>query len=297
MNKQKLQEKDEERKRKIERQIPDLEQQLESLSSQIPQLKQQLDFLPLNFFLKQGKLLVLMDGLDEVPTNEFRSNVQNQLRQVSRDYPQNRFILTCRTQIMESIPDNFTSVEIAEFSPKQVEKFVQNWFKASGESETEAIEQWEKMSSAIANKPDLNELTVTPVLLSLICLVLQDEREIPADRAWLYKKGTKLLLNRWNDEKQIGDWEVGTRNYRELSIEDKESLLIEIAACKFENLKNFVLFEQEELADQITQNHRVIAAKSSRSSAQNIEQVSTILYIFGCLKSYSNRIGTIWQHD
>ena len=52
-----------------------------------------------------------------------------------------------------------------------------------------------------------------------------------------------------------------------------------------------------EFIEEVTIADRVIAAKSSRSSAQNIEQVSTILYIFGCLKSYSNRIGTIWQHD
>ena len=224
--------------------------------------------MPLQCFLEQGKLLVLMDGLDEVPTNELRRNVQDQLRQVSKDYPKNRFILTCRTQIMEAIPDGFTSVEVADFSPEQVEQFVQNWFKArfkarfkaSGESEAKAKEKseakakekWEKFNSALANKPDLKELTMTPVLLILMCLVLQDEGDMPTKRSWLYKKGIKLLLSRWNDEKQIDDWEVGTETYRKLDVEDKEALLIEIAARKFENPENFVLFKQDELADQIT---------------------------------------------
>ena len=196
-----------------------------------------------------------MDGLDEVSTNIIRDKVQEQLRQVSGEYRNNRFILTCRTQIMGSMPVGFTSVEVADFNQKQVEQFVQNWFKASGQSGARAKEQWETISGAIANKPDLKELAVTPVLLSLMCLVLQDEGEIPSDRAWLYKKGIKLLLSRWNDGKQIDGLEVGTETYRELSIEDKEALLIEIAARKFENPKNFVLFEQEELADQIT--HRL----------------------------------------
>lgn len=42
---------------------------------------------------------------------------------------------------------------------------------------------------------------------------------------------------------------MGTKTYRKLSIEQKEALLIEIAARKFENPKNFVLFEQEEITD------------------------------------------------
>ena len=118
--------------------------------------------------------------------------------------------MTCRTQIIGSIPVGFTSVEVADFSSEQVEKFVENWFKAIGKSETKTKEHWEKINSAVANKLDLKELTVTPVLLSLICLVLQDKGEIPSDRTWLYKKGVKLLLSRWNDKKQIDGWEVGT---------------------------------------------------------------------------------------
>jgi predicted NACHT family NTPase len=94
---------------------------------------------------------------------------------------------------------------------------------------------------------------LTPVLLSLTCLVLQDEGEIPSDRNWLYQKGIKLMLNRWNEEKQIDGWELGNETYRRLSIEQKENLLMTIAAHKFENPENFVLFEQDEIADQITQ--------------------------------------------
>ncbi|MBE7383573.1 MAG: NACHT domain-containing protein [Leptolyngbya sp. SIO1E4] len=205
--------------------------------------------------LKRGCFLILMDGLDEVPTHELRHKVQEQLRQVSEKYSKNQFILTCRTQVLGTVPVGFTSVEVADFSPNQVEQFVKNWFEASGQSGVKAKQQWEKMNVAVASKPDLKELTVTPVLLSLMCLVLQDEGEIPSDRAWLYKRGVKLLLSRWNDEKQIDAWEVGTKTYRELDVEDKEALLIEIAARKFGDLKNdnFVLFKQEELASQITQ--------------------------------------------
>jgi predicted NACHT family NTPase len=83
---------------------------------QIQELQRRLEALPLQNLLNHGKLLVLMDGLDEVPTKELRRTVQTQLRQIAENYPNNRLILTCRTQIIEFIPVGFTSVEVADFS-------------------------------------------------------------------------------------------------------------------------------------------------------------------------------------
>ncbi|MGK7891517.1 MAG: NACHT domain-containing NTPase [Leptolyngbyaceae cyanobacterium] len=205
--------------------------------------------------LKLGRLLMLIDVFDEVPTHKLRRNVQNQVKEVSRRYSQyseNRIILTCRTQTIGSIPSGFTSVEVADFRLQQARKFVLNWFMASGKNETEAIDEWIKVECIIIDQPSFKELIATPVLLGLICLVLQDQGEIPRNRRWLYKKGVELLLSRWNDEKDIGDWEVGTEGYRQLSLEDKEALLIEIAARKFDNPQNFVLFEQDELVSQVS---------------------------------------------
>ncbi len=229
------------------------EEEIAALNQEITALKQQLESLPLQVLLKQGKLLVLMDGLDEVPTSELRREVQDQLRQVAENYPNNRLILTCRTQIMTSIPVGFTSVEVADFKPEQVKQFVKNWFKAGGKSDAETEQQWEIFDNAVGRNPGLKELTVTPVLLSLMCLVLQDEGEIHSQLTWLYQKGIKLLLRKWNDAKAITGWAVGSETYRLLTVERKEALLTEIAARKFENPKSFVLFEQEEIATYITE--------------------------------------------
>lgn len=203
--------------------------------------------------LEQGRLLILMDGLDEVPTNSFRRNVQEQLRSLAqeRKHSGNRFILTCRTQIIEVIPQGFTSVEVAEFKDEQVENFVRNWFCASGQTEAGVEQQWQAFSDSTKHNSALKELTVTPVLLSLMCWVFQDSGELPSQATLLYRKGIRLLLEKWNDRKEIPEWEIGKEVYRELSIDQKEALLTEIAAQKFENSGNFVLFEEKDLAKQI----------------------------------------------
>lgn len=246
--------------RALKRQIEQIEQSLPKSSegkqqkdNEIKVFQEQLEALALQILLKEGKLLVLMDGLDEIPTNELRRNVQSQLQQIVEEYKDNRWILTCRTQIIESLPVGFTSVEVADFSPKQVQQFVQNWFQASGHSNVEATQQWERFNNAVSKNSALKELTVTPVLLSLMCLVFHDEGEMPSQMAELYKRGIRLLLEKWNDTKAIENWAVGSDMYRKLTVEEKEALLIEIAARKFEHPQNFVLFQQHEIASQIAE--------------------------------------------
>ena len=151
-------------------------------------------------FLKQGKLLVLMDGLDEVPTTELRDEVQKQLREITREYYENRFILTCRTQIIEAIPDRFTVGEIADFSEERARQFVQKWFESNGKGNVEAAQN--AFEQAVSNNSALRELTITPVLLSLICLILQDKGEIPSKIDELYQKGIVLMLSGWNAAKK-----------------------------------------------------------------------------------------------
>jgi predicted NACHT family NTPase len=164
----------------LQLQKPKEEEEIAALNQEIAELKQQWESLPLQILLKQGKLLVLMDGFDEVPTSDLRRKVQEQVQQIAENYPNNRLILTCRTQIMTLIPVGFTLVEVADFKPEQVKQFVQNWFKAGGKSDTETEQRWETFDNAVGRNEALKELTGTPVLLSLICLVLQDEGEIPS---------------------------------------------------------------------------------------------------------------------
>ncbi|MBL1177181.1 NACHT domain-containing protein [Pantanalinema sp. GBBB05] len=204
--------------------------------------------------LKQGNLLVLMDGLDEVPTNELRRKVQEQIQEITGKYADSRWILTCRTQVIEPLPVGFTSVEVSDFSQEQGQQFVQNWFQASGQSDAQVLlQQWKKFDSAVSRNPALKELMVTPVLLSLMCLVFHDEGEMPFQVTELYKRGIRLLLKKWNDAKAIEAWEIGSETYRQLSVDQKETLLSKIAAHKFEHPENFVLFQQNDIATQIAE--------------------------------------------
>ena len=241
---------------------------LDALSEELSTDNQQTQTL-----LEEGRLLILMDGLDEVPTNSFRRNVQEQLRSLAQEpkHSGNRFILTCRTQIIEVIPQGFAPVEVAEFKDEQVETFVRNWFCASGQTEAGVEQQWQAFSDTTKHNSALKELTVTPVLLSLMCWVFQDSGELPSQTASLYRRGIRLLLEKWNDRKEIPEWEIGKEVYRKLDPEQKEALLTEIAARKFENPGNFVLFEQADLARQIANFLNLANAREGEAVLKAIE--------------------------
>ena len=246
--------KEEERRKNIDKQIKDLSHTLELLPIRIETSRQRLEEVPLISLARDGNILILMDGLDEISNNSLRNKIQEQIKEFSSEFPENHIILTCRTQILKNKDalSGFSMVEIADFNRDQIRNFVINWFRASGNSLTEARAQFADINKVILSKPDLEELTRTPILLSLICWIFQDEGEIPTDRQWLYKKGVKLMLSQWNEKKQIDDWRLGSEKYHKLSVSSKESLMSSIASQKFENPKNYVLFEEEELADLIT---------------------------------------------
>ena len=74
--------------------------------------------------LQQGKILILLDGLDEIPL-EYEQSVFQQIQQFSQLYYQNSFVITCRLAGQQYRFNGFTYVELADFNPSQVEIFAQ----------------------------------------------------------------------------------------------------------------------------------------------------------------------------
>jgi predicted NACHT family NTPase len=202
--------------------------------------------------LNQGKVLILLDGLDEL-LGQSRRDLQEHIYEFSQQYYKNRFILTCRTQTTEYTLSTFDYVEVAPFKPEQVEIFARNWFAALAETP----EQGEELTAQFLKKLRLPEnkqtaeLAVTPILLTLTCWVFNDLKDLPPKRSDLYEQAIKLLLEKW-DEKRGVKRELGSEAYRKLSVGEKKKLLSYLAARKFEQ-EQYVLFEQGEIQGYIAE--------------------------------------------
>jgi predicted NACHT family NTPase len=205
--------------------------------------------------LNQGKAFISLDGLDEVPS-QLRQSVRDQIYEFAKEYRKNRFILTCRTQTTEYIADNFQPIEVANFDAEQVKIFVRQWFTATPETSVEAEGWTSKFVGKLEENKQICELAVTPILLSLTCLLFTAEQDLPTKQSELYEKGINLLLKQWDKVREI------PRDYQQLSISDKQKLLSYLAFHKFEQPDNFILFEQNKIQGYIAEHLRIEAEES-----------------------------------
>ncbi|MEM9009003.1 MAG: NACHT domain-containing protein, partial [Cyanobacteria bacterium P01_F01_bin.86] len=136
-------------------------------------------------FLKSGKLLVLLDGLDEVPTNALNHAITEIENLVDR-YSDNRFIASCRVAAYTFGGfKRFTDVAMAAFEDTQIERFIHNWFRKPRDLETETAKRcWELLSST--DYTAAKELAQTPLLLTLLCVIYDEFQDFPKKRHQVY---------------------------------------------------------------------------------------------------------------
>lgn len=146
----------------------------------------------------------------------------------------NSFVVTCRIAAREEKFEQFTEVEVADFSRAQIEKFAKKWFSGRPEKASKLFLENLAADSSIA------ELATNPLLLTLLCLVFQENFSFPTNRAELYKEGVSILLKKWDGERMIKRQQL----YKNLSNQRKEDLLSQIALVTFQD-KNYFLKQRE----------------------------------------------------
>lgn len=189
--------------------------------------------------LSQGELLVLLDGLDEIPPN-YINQVTHKIRNFVDAYHNNRFIASCRIAFYDNKNSfrQFNDVVVSEFNRDQIKSFVDKWFH---DLPKQRLQCW----NALAEHESAKELAHTPLLLTMICILFRKAGRFPNNRAILFERALRVLLEEWDAEKEIDREQI----YKELDSKKKEVLLADIA---YKNLDRDNLFiPQRELASQI----------------------------------------------
>jgi predicted NACHT family NTPase len=197
--------------------------------------------------LHQGRVLLLLDGLDEVAHQDHKP-VLKEIRQFSEKYAQNLMIVTCRTAAKTFNLKGFTDVEIAPFTQSQIVAFAQKWFTEF--TQKNDLDNLDLAVQFIAeldlpeNMP-FRRLVVTPLFLHLACWVFHRQEKFPKQKAEFYKQCLDLLLGKWDEIRGIERDEV----YQGFLLPQKLKLMSQIAAATFEQGNYF--FEQNTVEQQI----------------------------------------------
>ena len=165
--------------------------------------------------LKDGRLLLLLDGLDEVSSG-VRSSVVRCLKDFLEleKYKKCRVIITCRTAVYhnEFVDNTEETLEIDEFSDQQMRRFLQAW-----KSEMPPEKSVEQLIQTLRARPKIMALARNPLLLTIIAYLYTDTPFVlPHSRAEFYTKATDVLLELRDQERNISNQYSGVNKRRVL---------------------------------------------------------------------------------
>jgi energy-coupling factor transporter ATP-binding protein EcfA2 len=190
----------------------------------------------LEAFSSAGKAVFLIDGLDEIDAG-LRETVAVAFGNLRNRHDKTKMIITGRphgldNEVIKRFGDRH--VKILPFTMEQIEDFITRWFwhvydpkSRIGKKTTHG------MISDIKAHPGTEKLIDNPLMLTAICILYHDERELPDQRAELYKKFVNnLLFRRFKDDhervhaflKQLG-FEMFTKGERGIDRSPAVSIL------------------------------------------------------------------------
>ncbi|MEU5694180.1 NACHT domain-containing protein [Actinosynnema sp. NPDC020468] len=170
--------------------------------------------------LADGACVVLLDGLDEVADQEHRVRVSRWVERQVQRYSRNDFVLTSRPGGYESAPlAGATAFQVRHFTEEQVSRFVHGWYRVverhraqEGEDTAAAAARAANaLLELLAHNPSLHDLTVNPLLLTMLVNVHLFRGALPAGRADLYQEICQALLWRRQEAKRLPSALTGDR--------------------------------------------------------------------------------------
>ncbi len=166
---------------------------------------------------QRGHLLLLLDGLDEIADDQRRAEVAAYLEwQVAAAASrQVRAVVSCRYagyggQVR--LDEGFLHLDVRPLDAAQVRRLVRLWFREAqravpGFPPAEARQRAEDLVSALEGRgyasQQLKVLVSSPLLLTLLCVIVLRGGEMPRQRVEFYDQCLRVLLRRWRRAKGI----------------------------------------------------------------------------------------------
>ena len=211
--------------------------------------------------LAGGKVLLLIDGLDELLDRERRA-VRDWLRQLLGQYDDLHLVVTSRPAAAGADwlhREDFTALLMDRMTPPDLAAFVRQWHQAVRELDDElpcAVEelpQYEQsLLTSLKDRAHLQSLAGTPLLAAMLCAMhLNRGRQLPRDRMELYRNALHALVH-----ERDADRNVPSAVDSKLSLGDKLVILRDLAWRLSDNNRSEV--DVEKAAAYVTAKLRVM---------------------------------------
>ncbi|WP_146195888.1 tetratricopeptide repeat protein, partial [Nostoc commune] len=167
--------------------------------------------------MRQGKCLMLLDGLDEVFDQESRKQIVERINKFVDEFPSNKFVITSRIAGYRDVQlsSRFAEFTIEDMDSIQVERFLYRWCRTveKAQQPDASEEQWLKKGTeqaqdillAIQGNPGVERLTANPLLLTILALIHRNGDQLPNRRVKLYELAVQTLTEDWQLSKKLPD--------------------------------------------------------------------------------------------
>jgi len=172
----------------------------------------------------QSKVLVVLDGLDELPSSQW-STYADIIQ--GRVLPESYLVVTARHEVgMRVRKSCHTLLEVEGFTRADAKKFIRRYFREEEEDLAE------KLLGKLHSDRTLQDLTANPLNTALICLVFEDFRgKFPESRTLLYLEIVECVLRRYRlkmklpetDQDLVALYQVELKQLGRIAIEGLQS--------------------------------------------------------------------------
>lgn len=150
--------------------------------------------------LEDGKVLLLLDGLDEVADHRVRGDLRTALRAGAERYPGCRWVMTSRVVGYAEVPFHADGaggcglLYVAPFGDTRIDAFARRWYQAREADPARAGRAAAEFVRAVHRDPATTRLARVPNLLALMAVAHRARASLPHGRAVLYEEVAEAYL-------------------------------------------------------------------------------------------------------
>jgi hypothetical protein len=176
-----------------------------------------------------GRVVLLLDGLDEVFDVKTRAEVIDDIQWFSSQLAHTPVIVTSRVvgyQSQRLRDAEFRHFMLQDLDSTQITDFVNRWHEVTFDDPAQAAPKRDRLQKAIRESKSIAMLAGNPLLLTMMA-ILNRNQELPRDRSDLYAQASRVLLHQWDTERALVDFPGMST---EIGLREKTDILRRIAA-------------------------------------------------------------------
>ena len=189
----------------------------------------------LSSLLKAGKVVLLLDGVDEIK-REYRDSILDWIDELRKKYPNIKIVISSRPQVVERITEKPTEITILPMTHEKIDEYIEYWHEAVlienlklDRKEVEICKT--TLRESLTKNEPIRRIASNPLLCAMICALHYNNGTIrSASKNELYEDCCKMLLSARDEAKNVLAYSEIPLNYQE-----KKSILARFAYWVMKN--------------------------------------------------------------